>query len=95
ARALSASCVDYITKTAFSKEKLSQTQAQLQVNGKLFDLGAGPAQIALVAGYRKNTFKYTPDSDLRAQNIESVIASQPAAGRIMVKEFAAQIDVPL
>lgn len=95
ARALSASCVDYITKTAFSKEKLSQTQAQLQVNGKLFDLGAGPAQIALVAGYRKNTFKYTPDSDLRAQNIESVIASQPAAGRITVKEFAAQIDVPL
>lgn len=95
ARSLSQACVDYITKTAFSKEKLSQTQAQLQVNGKLFDLGAGPAQIAFVAGYRKNSYNYIPDSDLRAQNIESVIASQPASGRISVKEFAAQVDVPL
>lgn len=95
ARSLSQSCADYITKTAFSKEKLAQTQAQLQVNGKLFDLGAGPAQIALVAGYRKNTYSFVPDSDLRAQNIESVIASQPASGRISVKEFAAQIDIPL
>ncbi len=95
ARSLSQSCVDYITKTAFSKEKLSQTQAQLQVNGKLFDLGAGPAQIAFVAGYRKNSYNFIPDSDLRAQNIESVIASQPASGRISVKEFAAQVDVPL
>lgn len=95
ARSLSRACVDYITKTAFSKEKLSQTQAQLQVNGKLFDLGAGPAQIAFVAGYRKNSYNFIPDSDLRAQNIESVIASQPASGRISVKEFAAQVDVPL
>ncbi|MBA4354180.1 MAG: TonB-dependent receptor, partial [Novosphingobium sp.] len=95
ARGLSPACVAYITKTAFSKEKLAQTQAQLQVNGKLFDLGAGPAQIALVAGYRKNTFSYVPDSDLAAQNIESVIASQPASGRISVKEFAAQLDIPL
>ena len=95
ARALSPACVAYITKSAFSKEKLSQTQAQLQVNGKLFDLGAGPAQIALVAGYRKNSFNYTPDSDLAAQNIEAVIASQAASGRISVKEFAAQVDIPL
>lgn len=95
ARSLSQACVDYITKTAFSKERLAQTQAQLQVNGKLFDLGAGPAQIAFVAGYRKNSFSYVPDSDLRAQNLEAVIASQPASGRISVKEFAAQVDVPL
>jgi len=95
ARGLSQACVEYITKTAFSQERLAQTQAQLQVNGKLFDLGAGPAQIALVAGYRKNTYGFIPDSDLRAQNIESVIASQPASGRISVKEFAAQIDIPL
>lgn len=95
ARSLSQSCADYITKTAFSKEKLSQTQAQLQVNGKLFDLGAGPAQIAFVTGYRKNSYNYIPDSDLRAQNIESVIASQAASGEISVKEFAAQVDIPL
>ncbi|WP_245858073.1 TonB-dependent receptor domain-containing protein [Sphingomonas guangdongensis] len=95
ARSLSAACRDYITKTAFSQEDLTQTQAQLQINGKLFDLGAGPAQLALLGSYRKNTYDYVPDSDLRAQNIESVIASAPANGDISVKEAAAQIDIPL
>ncbi len=95
ARGLSAACVDYITKTAFSREDLSQTQVQGQINGKLFDLGAGPAQLAIVGGYRRNTYDFVPDSDLRAQNIESVIASAPASGNISVKEIAGQIDVPL
>ncbi len=95
ARSLSAACRDYITKTAFSQEDLTQTQVQAQINGRLFDLGAGPAQIAVVGSYRRNTYNYVPDSDLRAQNLESIIASAPAAGNIGVKEIAAQIDVPL
>ncbi|WP_404370704.1 TonB-dependent receptor domain-containing protein [Sphingomonas sp. MMS24-J45] len=95
ARGLSAACATYITKTAFSREKVSQTQVQAQINGKLFDLGAGPAQIALVADYRRNTYSYVPDSDLAAQNLESIIASAPASGAISVKEAAAQIDIPL
>ncbi len=95
ARSLSAACRDYITKTAFSQEDLTQTQVQAQLNGRLFDLGAGPAQIAVVGTYRRNTYDYVPDSDLRAQNLESIIASAPAAGTISVKEIAAQVDVPL
>ncbi|GGB23085.1 TonB-dependent receptor [Sphingomonas metalli] len=95
ARSLSPACVAYITKTAFSRESLSQTQVQGQINGRLFDLGAGPAQLAILAAYRRNTYDYVPDSDLRAQNIESVIASAPASGNISVKEIAAQIDIPL
>ena len=67
ARSLSAACVAYITKDALSIERLSQTQVQFQVNGKLFDLGAGPAQIAFVADYRRNTYSYVPDSDLQVQ----------------------------
>ncbi|WP_432788017.1 TonB-dependent receptor domain-containing protein [Novosphingobium rhizosphaerae] len=95
ARSISAACAAYITKDAFSTERLGQTQFQGQINGKLFDLGAGPAQIALVAGYRKNTYSYRPDSDLQAQNLEAITASQPASGRISVKELAGQIDIPL
>jgi len=94
-RSLSSACIDYITKDAFSPEKLSQTQVQGQINGSLFDLGAGPVQVAFVADYRRNTYSYVPDSDLATQNIEAVIASSPASGNISVKEFAAQIDVPL
>jgi outer membrane receptor protein involved in Fe transport len=95
ARSLSAACVAYMTKTAFSLENLGQTQVQGQINGKLFDLGAGPVQLAAVADYRRNTYDFTPDSDLQTQNIEAVIASLPASGGISVKEIAGQIDVPL
>jgi outer membrane receptor protein involved in Fe transport len=95
ARSLSPACVAYITKTAFSREDLSQTQVQGQVNGKLFDLGAGPAQLAILGAFRRNTYDFVVDSDVQAQNIESVIASAPANGKITVKEIAAQIDVPL
>ena len=95
ARSLSSSCIGYITKDALSREKVSQTQAQAQINGKLFDLGAGPAQIAVVADYRRNTYKFVPDADLASQNLESIIASSGASGRINVKEAAAQLDVPL
>ena len=94
-RSISTSCAGYITKDAFSREKLSQVQAQAQVNGRLFDLGAGPAQIAILADYRRNTYNFVPDSDLAAQNIEAVIASQGASGAISVKEAAGQIDIPL
>ncbi len=63
ARSLSASCRAFITKDATNVERLSQTQLQGQVNGELFNLGAGPAQIALVADYRKNTYSFAPDAD--------------------------------
>jgi outer membrane receptor protein involved in Fe transport len=103
ARALSPECVAFVTKDATSIEKLGQTQVQGQVNGELFDLGAGPAQLALLASYRKNTYSFAPDSDLLATsgfapggNIEGVVNTLPLAKTgISVKEVAAQIDIPL
>jgi iron complex outermembrane recepter protein len=103
ARSLSAACVAYITKDAVSTERLSQTQAQLQINGTLFDLGAGPVQIALVGGYRENTYSYAPDADTTALsgfapggNVEAFVAQLPVPRvAINVKELAGQIDIPL
>lgn len=103
ARSLSDACQAYITKDAFSQERVSQSQIQGQVNGKLFDLGAGPAQIAMVANYRKNTYSYAPDADSTANsgfapagNIEGYTVQLAVPEKaISVKEFAGQIDVPL
>lgn len=95
ARNLSAACVAYVTKSAFSREKVTQTQVQAQINGKLFDLGAGDAQVAFVADYRRNKYSFVPDSDLASQGLESIIASQGATGKIGLKEAAVQIDIPL
>jgi iron complex outermembrane recepter protein len=95
ALSLSDACEAYLTKTTSSKENVSQLQAQATVNGSLFDLPAGPVQVALLGSYRRNNYNFVPDSDLAAGNIEAIIASAPAKGSINVKEFAAQIDVPI
>ncbi len=103
ARSLSPACVAYLTKDANSREKLSQVQAQMQVNGKLFDLGAGPAQVAFLGGYRKNSYEFSPDSDTTpfsgfapGANIEGFAFQLPVPKKsISVKEAAVQVDVPL
>jgi outer membrane receptor protein involved in Fe transport len=109
ARSLSPQCVAFITKDARSREDLSQTQVQGQINGELFDLGAGPVQIAVLGAYRKNTYAFSPDADLVSPNafnlvvpsnpggnIEGVVNTLPVPHvGINVKEAAVQIDVPL
>jgi outer membrane receptor protein involved in Fe transport len=103
ARSLSAACTAFISKDARSQEQLSQTQVQGQINGRLFDLGAGPVQVALVGAWRKNTYSFAPDADLIATsgfapggNIEGVVNTLPVSRKsISVKELAGQIDIPL
>lgn len=109
ARSLSAACRTFITKSAFSQEKLGQVQVQGQVNGRLFDLGAGPVQLAVVANYRRNSYSYAPDADLVSPNafnifvptspggnIEGVVNTLPVSKKsVSVKELAGQIDIPL
>jgi outer membrane receptor protein involved in Fe transport len=92
---LSPQCLAYMTTTANSTEDLSQTTFQGVVQGSVAELPAGNLVVALLADHRRNTYRYRPDSQLAAQNIEAVIASQPTNGEISVKEYAMQIDVPL
>jgi outer membrane receptor protein involved in Fe transport len=92
---ISQACQDYMTTTAISTEDLTQTTVQGVVQGSLFALPAGDVKLALLADHRKNTYTYRPDSQLAAQNIEAVIASQASRGEYSVDEFAAQIDVPV
>jgi len=92
---LSQACVAYLTKSATSVENTGQTQAQLLVNGPLFQLPAGPVQLAIVGSYRRNTYNFVVDSDNAANNIEAVAVSANAHGAISVRELAAQIDIPI
>jgi iron complex outermembrane recepter protein len=93
--AISQACQSYMSTTAHSTENLTQTNIQGTVQGALFSLPAGDVVAALLADFRRNTYVYSPDSNLANQNIEAVIASQPSRGAIGVKEFAGQVDVPL
>jgi iron complex outermembrane recepter protein len=92
---ISDACLRYMTTTAHSTEDLSQTTYQGVVQGSLFNLPAGAVKVALLLDHRRNTYEYQPDSQLAAQNIEAVIASQATDGAISVDEYAVQLDVPL
>ena len=92
---ISQQCLDYMTTKATSTEYLDQTIVQGTIQGALFNLPAGEVRMALLAGWRENTYEFNPDSDLAAQNIEAVLASLPAQGNIDVSEVAVQFEVPV
>jgi iron complex outermembrane recepter protein len=92
---VSPACQAYMTTTATSTEAITQLDVQGVVQGSLFALPAGDVVLAVLADHRRNTYGYNPDSQLAAQNIEAVIASQPSRGAIGVNEVAAQVEIPL
>lgn len=92
---LSEACRNYITTTANSKEELTQRIAEVSAQGSLFSLPAGEVQMSVSANYRRNTYSYLPDSQLAAQNIEAVAASQRSQGATAVKELAGEVRIPL
>lgn len=92
---ISPQCLAYMTTTATSTEYLDQTIVQGTIQGTLFKMPAGEVRLALLGGWRENTYEYNPNADLAAQNIEAVLASLPAEGKIDVSEVAAQVEVPL
>ena len=92
---ISAACQAYMTTTAHSNERLDQGEGQLTVQGTLFKLPAGDVSLALLTDTRRNTYRYAPDANLAAGNIEAVVSSLPTRGVISVNEYAAQVDVPL
>lgn len=94
-KAVSPECRAYMTTTAKSTEVLTQSNFQGVVQGDVMTLPAGELKLAMLASHRKNTYRYSPDSQLASQNIEAVIASLPSQGEYDVTEYAAQIDVPI
>jgi iron complex outermembrane recepter protein len=93
--AISPQCRAYMTTTAKSTEVLTQANFQGVVQGDVFSLPAGEVKLAVLGAHRKNTYRYSPDSQLASQNIEAVIASSPSQGKYDVSEYAAQIDIPI
>jgi iron complex outermembrane receptor protein len=92
---ISPQCLAYMTTKATSTEYLEQSIVQGTIQGSLFKLPAGDVRMALLGGWRENTYEFNPDSDLAAQNIEAVLASLPAEGNIDVSEVAVQFEIPL
>lgn len=64
-------------------------------NGDLFDLGAGPAGIALGFEWRKEKGSYRPDQYLASGDVIGFNAGEPTNGGYSVKELFGEAVLPL
>jgi len=73
----------------------SQVASFVVNNGELFDLGAGPAGIAIGAEWRSERGSYRPDFMLSTGDVIGFNAGEPTKGGYSVKEFFGELIVPL
>ncbi|MBU0554491.1 MAG: TonB-dependent receptor [Alphaproteobacteria bacterium] len=96
---VSQDCQDLIEAKIKAETEVDQTQAELNIQGGLFQLPAGELRFAAGAAYRENNFLYEPSGPLNAQNINGAVISlngvSPTGGKIHVKEIYGEVLVPL
>jgi outer membrane receptor protein involved in Fe transport len=96
---VSQDCQDLIEAKIKAVTEISQTQAELNVQGGLFNLPAGEVRFAVGSSYRKNVFDYEPSGPLDSQTINSAVISLngvlPTTGEINVKEFYGELLIPV
>lgn len=88
--------VNYVTIGSSNLNKIESQVASFVVsNGELFDLGAGPAGIALGAEWRSEKGSYRPDTFLSSGDVIGFNAGSPTSGSYNVKELFGEVVVPL
>jgi len=74
---LSASCAAYIGRTSKNTTRYEQTNAELTMQGGLFNWWAGETRFALGLGYREDDYSFLPDALLSQQN---AVVARPDGG---------------
>ncbi|HEV2594377.1 MAG TPA: TonB-dependent receptor, partial [Sphingomicrobium sp.] len=92
---VSAACLSYAGRTDITTDALTAKDVELSVQGPLFPLPGGTAQIALGADYRASSFDYHPDSIFITGDTLSYGTSTPANGSQNAKEAFGEILLPL
>ena len=92
---ISQACIDYLTANLHSRQVIRQDNVEASAQGSLFALPAGDVKLSLVADYRKNSFTYSPDSQIQNANVEAIVAANPTRGSTNVKEIAGELFVPI
>ena len=92
---VSAACLAYAGRTDITTDALTAKNVELSVQGPLFALPGGTAQIALGADYRASSFDYHPDSIFITGDTLSYGTSTPASGSQNAKEAFGELLLPL
>ena len=86
--------LDYVTFIQKDESRQRLFDLSANISGSVIDLPAGPLGVALGWEYREEEGAFVPDSVVSSGETAGVPAS-PTAGRIDVKEFYGEVNVPL
>ncbi len=86
---------DYILENTIGHTKFRETTFSFNVDGPLFKLPGGDAQLALGAEYRKQSINDTPDENAINGNLLGLTTSDPTVGKDNVKEIYGELFLPL
>jgi len=96
---LSQDCIDIISANIKNLTTLTQNQLEIDLQGTLLELPAGPLKIALGADYRDNSYKFDPDDGFSGNNVTSnpigLFVTKPTKGKVSVKEVYAEALIPV
>ena len=87
--------VNYIFQPTWGNTLYTDTTANLNVDGPLFDLPHGTVSGAFGLEYRRSEIDDSPAPDSVANNLYGLTASQPTRGKDAVMEAFAEIEIPV
>jgi len=91
----SQSCLDYISRSAYSTEALDQQVVEGSLEGPLLSLPAGEVRLAVGADYRRTSFATSPDPQLGTGDFVGSMASFPSRGSQRAAEIYGELYIPL
>lgn len=93
---ISAAAAKFITIDTRNQSDITEKVASASItNGNLFDIGAGPAALAIGAEYRDEYGVYNPDAALSSGDVVGFNAGKGLSGGYNVKELYGEVEVPL
>jgi iron complex outermembrane recepter protein len=96
---VSQDCIDALLTNQIDRNTMSQRIFELSTQGGLFNVPAGEVRGSAGAQYRRNSYKYTPDSTRERDYITDTSAGQFASGMIDesvdVNEVFGELLIPL
>ncbi len=87
--------IDYTWGDILGKTIYEESMLSLNLDGKVFDMPAGEARMAIGAEYRKSRINDTPAIDSQNSNLYNLTASALTRGKDAVKELYAELELPL
>lgn len=91
---VSQACLDYAGRTDNTTDELTAKDAELTIQGPLFNLPGGTAKIALGADYRESEFDYHPDSLFITGDTLAYGTATPSSGARNAKELFGELLLP-